>query len=189
MRFVFVIREILSMGMTFARILFKRWRSIRTRLFMWRCSVSKIIMREKLIQIAVVMLLLLPSVSARAASFYMDGVCYSDTAVLVETWEAKFPYVDGAAGAGGILEYVAYPTTVSAGGLLTSRVDRLNLATGAVTTGFVFSAQLMDCTAKNNLVAVGKVDRTLIIIAMVFSVMIGFNVGRGFFPDKFGGSA
>lgn len=132
--------------------------------------------------------LLLPSISARAASFYVGGVCYSDTAVIVETFESHFPIIEGSAGTGGVLEFISYATTISATGLLTSRIDRLNLATGAVILGFVFSIQLMDCTAKNNFVSTGKVDRTLIIIACVFAVLFGFNVGRSFFQDKFGAS-
>lgn len=139
--------------------------------------------------ILIVLLFLLPSISARAASFYVGGVCYSDTAVIVETFESHFPIIEGAAGTGGVLEFVAYPTTLSATGLLTSRVDRLNLGTGAVVTGVVFSTQLMDCTAKNNYVSTGKVDRTLVVIACVFAVFFGFNVGRNLFPDKFGGMA
>lgn len=143
-------------------------------------------MLDKYMQFGLVLLLLLLSFSARAASFYMDGVCYGDTAVLVDAWLSKFPHVDDAAGAGGVMSFVSNPTTVSATGVLVSRVDRLNLATGAVTTGVVFSTQLKDCTANSGFVSAGRIDRTLIVIGAVFAVLFGFNVGRKFFPDKFG---
>lgn len=143
-------------------------------------------MRDKFILTAAVLLLLLPSVSVRAASFYMEGVCYSDPVVIVEVWESRFPMVDQAGGNVSFVPTAPHITAVSPSGVMTYQINTQKISNGSVVTGSVNTQQLMDCTASLDLVSTGRIDRTVIIIGAVFACLFGFNVGRTFFPDKFG---
>lgn len=125
--------------------------------------------------------LLLPSVSARAASFYMGGVCYSDTAVIVEVWESHFPAVNSSS---NTLNYMGFPTTVSATGLMSYRIDQQNIQTGGINQGSINDIQLMECTAKNDLVAVGKVERMLAVFLLLIMFVMGFQFGHRFFSNN-----
>lgn len=125
--------------------------------------------------------LLLPSVSARAASFYMGGVCYSDPSVIVEVWESHFPAVNPSS---NMLNFMGFPTAISATGMMSYRIDQQNIQTGAINPGSVNNIQLMDCTAKNDFVAVGKVERMLVVFLVLLMFAMGFQFGHRFFSNN-----
>ena len=131
-----------------------------------------------------VFVLFLPSIQARAASFYMDGVCRSDVVGLMETFESNYPKSDGST-----LFFITYPSTITPAGVLTSRISRLNLTTGFVVNGVVFSTQLMDCSAPGKLGvgATGDVQYMLAILAAIFALLFGFHVGKNLSPPKLRG--
>lgn len=107
-------------------------------------------MRHYSLLVVLACLLVMLTPRADAASFYMNGICYSDISTIIEKFESQFPILDGAQ---GDMDFVQYPTSVTATGLLTYRIDEQKLNTGGIVLGGVNTQQLMPCYEKN--IAVG----------------------------------
>lgn len=134
---------------------------------------------DSAVVLGVLLLLLLPSVSF-AASFYVDGVCYSDMQAAAEAWESRYPSMNQSQNS---LDFVGQPVTVDAAGLMTYRIDRQALGNGNITVGSVNSVQLTDCTGKN-FIEVGKVDRILMLGIALIMFAFGLQFAFRFFSNQ-----
>lgn len=104
--------------------------------------------------LALLVLLLVVRPAHAFAGFYMNGVCYPAPTVsgtsspIIESWESRFPamFENGKTGHHELV-FITYPTFITTGGVLTSRVDDVDLTIGGTNNGTVFSTQLMNCTS------------------------------------------
>lgn len=111
-------------------------------------------------------------VPAHAASYAVNGSCFSDSTSILQEFVTQFPRIDSA----GITNVIN--TTINSTGLLTYQIQFRSLNSAAFSTNLASSLQLPVCDSA--IVGSNSEYKVITSLGIVFLFILGLNFGRNF---------